>query len=92
MRVRETLQRFHGAFGKSMAELKRHDLESSDAQPGESKDMVEHWIQVIDGWVHELDQRMGGTARGADPGEVDSAPTDPAPRPAHDAPPVLGAG
>ena len=74
---------------KSMAELERHDLASSDAQPGELKDMIEHWIEVIDGWVHELDQRMGGTAIGADPGEVGSTPTDPAPRPAPDAPQVV---
>ena len=89
---RETLRRFDGALGTSMAELKPHELEGGEIQSGELKDLIDHWIQVIDGWVHDLDQRMGGTATGADPGEVSSTPTDPAPRPAPDAPPVGGAG
>ena len=65
-----------------MSELKRPELEGGEAQSGELKVLVDHWIRVIDGWVHDLDQRMGGTARGADPDEIGSIPTDPAPRPA----------
>jgi hypothetical protein len=53
---------------------------------------IDDWIQVIDGWVQDLDQRMGGTARGADPDEIGSTPTDSAPRPAFELPPVAGAG
>ena len=68
-----------------MAELKRPDLEGGEAQSGEVKDLIDHWIQVIDGWVQELDQRMGGTAKGADP-EEDGSPPDPAPRPAPSSP------
>jgi hypothetical protein len=79
-----------------MAELKRReaadgDVAGGEGQSGELKELIEHWIQVIDGWVQDLDQRMGGTAVGADP-EVDGSPPDPAPRPAPQAPPVVGAG
>lgn len=74
-----------------MAELKRSDMESGEAQSGELNEMIDHWIQVIDGWVHDLDQRMGGTAKGADPDE-DGSPPDPAPRPAPQSPPAVGAG
>ena len=75
-----------------MAELKPSELEGDEFRAGELKELIEHWIQVIDGWVEELDQRMGGTAEGVDPGEVGSTPTDPTPRPAPEAPPVVGAG
>ena len=68
-----------------MAELKRPDLEGGEGQSGELKELIDHWIQVIDGWVQELDQRMGGTAKGADP-EEDGSPPDPAPRPAPSSP------
>ncbi len=74
-----------------MAELKPSELEGDEFRAGELKELIEHWIQVIDGWVQELDQRMGGTAAGVDPGEVRSTP-DPTPRPAPEAPPAVGAG
>ena len=88
---RELAQSFDGAFGTSMAELKPSELEGDEFQSGELKELIEHWIQVIDGWVKELDQRMGGTAAGGDPGE-NVSPPDPTPRPAPDGPPVVGAG
>ncbi len=31
------------------------------------KDLVAHWVQVIDSWVQHIDQGMGGSAEGADP-------------------------
>jgi hypothetical protein len=68
-----------------MAELKRPDVGGGEAQSGEVNELIDHWIQVIDGWVQELDQRMGGTAKGADP-EEDGSPPDPAPRPAPSSP------
>jgi hypothetical protein len=74
-----------------MADLKPSELEGGEFQSGELKELIEHWIQVIDGWVQDLDQRMGGTAAGADPGG-DGPPPDPAPRPAPPGPPVIGAG
>jgi hypothetical protein len=79
-----------------MAELKRReaadgDVADGEAQSGELKDLIEHWIKVIDGWVQDVDQRMGGTAAGADP-DGDGSPPDPAPRPAPQAPPVIRAG
>ena len=74
-----------------MADLEPTELEGGEFQSGELKELIEHWIQVIDGWVQDLDQRMGGTAAGADP-EGDGSPPDPAPRPAPQAPPVVGAG
>lgn len=61
-----------------LAELKR-------GESGELKATIDDWIQVIDGWVQDLDQRMGGTAEGADPDENGSLP-DPAPRPAPNSP------
>jgi hypothetical protein len=70
-----------------MAEPERSEPPNGEVEFGEFRDLIDDWIKVIDGWVHDLDQRMGGTATGADPGEVGSTPTDPAPRPAPDAPP-----
>ena len=69
-----------------MAELKRPELlGSGEAQSGELKELIDHWIHVIDGWVEDLDQRMGGTARGADPDEDGSSP-DPAQGPGPESP------
>ena len=84
----EASHRFHGTFGTSLAELKRSDAEGGGgAQSGDSKGTIDDWIEVIDSWVNDLDQRMGGTAEGADPEENGSPPTDPAPRPAPESPP-----
>jgi hypothetical protein len=41
--------------------------------------LIDHWVQVINRWVQDVDQGMGGAADGADPAEMlDSAP-EPAP-------------
>jgi hypothetical protein len=64
-----------------MAELKRREIESDDSPPGELKDPIDHWVEVIDDWVAHLDQGMGGTAEGADP-ELAGKPPDPTPGPA----------
>jgi hypothetical protein len=51
------------------------------------KDLVDHWVQVIDRWIADVDQGMGGTTDGADP----ALAPDPAPEAAPD-PPALAAG
>ena len=50
----EPSQSFDGAFGNSMADLKPSELEGGEFQSGELKELIEHWIQVIDGWVQDL--------------------------------------
>jgi len=36
-----------------MAELKRLVPEGREAQSGELKELIDHWIQVIDSWVED---------------------------------------
>lgn len=65
-----------------MAEVQRQELASGDAGQ-ELKDMIEHWVNVIDRWVQSIDSGLGsGTDDGAaalrpgissDPG-LDAAP------------------
>jgi hypothetical protein len=58
-----------------LAEQILRDLDGGEAEPGELKDLVEYWVQVIDRWVQQIDQGMGGTADGADPAALpDAAP------------------
>jgi hypothetical protein len=70
-----------------LAEQTLHDLYGREPEGGELKDLVEHWVRVIDRWVQHIDQGMGGTADGADP----AALPDSAPEAAPD-PPALAAG
>ncbi|HUZ86067.1 MAG TPA: hypothetical protein VNF26_03870 [Candidatus Baltobacterales bacterium] len=65
-----------------MAEVERRDL-SSDADDGELKDMIEHWVAVIDRWVQRIDSGLDGAADDGRPVDrrpaSDSAPdTEPA--------------
>jgi hypothetical protein len=69
-----------------LAELKQSGLENGDSE--ELKSLIDHWIHVIDRWVQNLDQGMGGTADGADP----AVTPDPAPEPTRESPPALEAG
>ena len=70
----------------SLAELKQSGLENGDSQ--ELKSLIDHWVNVIDSWVQNIDQGMGGAAGGADPAET----PDPAPEPTHPGPPGLESG
>ena len=70
-----------------MAEQTLRDLNGGESEPRELENPVDHWVQVIDGWVQHIDQGMGGTADGADPA---TAP-DAAPEAASD-PPAFAAG
>jgi hypothetical protein len=47
----------------------------------ELKDMIKHWVSVIDRWVERVDQGMGGAADGAEPGVEKDSPSDSAPGP-----------
>ncbi|MHB8587350.1 MAG: hypothetical protein ACYDA0_00700 [Candidatus Dormibacteraceae bacterium] len=58
-----------------MAEQTFGDLDGGESEPGELKELVEHWVHVIDRWVQRIDQGMGGTADVADPAMTpDTAP------------------
>ena len=70
-----------------MAEQILRDLDGGESEPRELKELVDHWVQVIDGWVERIDQGMGGTADGADPAVVPDAAPEVAPDP-----PALAAG
>jgi hypothetical protein len=51
------------------------NLDGGESEPKELKDLIEHWVQVIDSWVQHIDQGMGGTADGAAPAiSPDTAP------------------
>lgn len=60
-----------------MAEAERREL-SSDAGERELKDMIEHWVEVIDRWVQGLDSGPDRRADGGGPVDrrlaSDSAP------------------
>lgn len=60
-----------------MAEVERREL-SSDAGERELKDMIEHWVEVIDRWVQRIDSGLDGGADGGGPVDrrlaSDSAP------------------
>jgi hypothetical protein len=60
-----------------MAEVGRSEL-SSDADERELKDMIEHWVNVIDRWVQRIDSGLDGGADGGGPVDrhpaSDSAP------------------
>lgn len=49
-----------------MAEAERREL-SSDAGERELKDMIEHWVEVIDRWVQGIDSGLDGGADGGEP-------------------------
>jgi len=63
-----------------MAELKRRAIDGDDSESGELKDLVAHWVEVIDDWVEHLDEGRGETALGADPAQA-YQPPDPTPGP-----------
>jgi hypothetical protein len=50
-----------------LAEQTLQDLDGGESDPREMKNLIEHWVQVIDGWVQRIDQGMGGTADGTGP-------------------------
>lgn len=51
-----------------MAEQAQQDLYGGgEPAPADLKDSIEHWLQVIDRWVQQIDQGMGGSAEDADP-------------------------
>lgn len=51
-----------------MAEVERREL-SSDAGERELKDMIEHWVEVIDRWVQRIDSGLDGGADGGGPAD-----------------------
>lgn len=76
----------------SVAEVRQGEIVRGDLPSGEMKDLINHWVEVIDEWVARLDQGMGGTAQnGADPTEA-GEPADPLPGPPRDTVPAPGTG
>jgi hypothetical protein len=67
-----------------LAEQTLQDLDGGESEPRELKDLIEHWVQVIDGWVQHIDQGMGGTADGTGPAMT----PDPSPEAGPDSPAV----
>lgn len=66
-----------------MAEQTLRNLDGEESEPRELKDLVDHWVQVIDRWIALSDQGMGGTSDGADPAWApDAAPEAPPDPPA----------
>jgi hypothetical protein len=61
-----------------MAEVERREL-SSDSDERELKDMIEHWVEVIDRWVQSIDSGLDGGADDGGPADrrpaSDSAPS-----------------
>jgi hypothetical protein len=49
-----------------MAEAERREL-PSDAGERELKEMIEHWVEVIDRWVQGIDSGLDGGADGGGP-------------------------
>ncbi|HET6311467.1 MAG TPA: hypothetical protein VFH00_10760 [Candidatus Nitrosotalea sp.] len=64
------------------------DLDGNGSESEDLKNRIDHWLQVIDRWVQDLDQRMGGAAEGADPAEMPGS----APEPAHTTTPAVDTG
>jgi hypothetical protein len=64
------------------------DIERGDSTTGESKEMIDRWVQVIDDWLRQIDRGMGGTAEGADPESVPDSGPEPVPQ----TPPAFSAG
>lgn len=60
-----------------MAQVKRRER-SGDADERELKDMIEHWVKVIDRWVQGIDSGVDGGADGGGP-VVRRPASDPAP-------------